>query len=114
MTIFEPGDLVRVPFPHVERAVVVARPALVLAIRDPEAIEPLLWVLMVTNAGRPDWRGDVPIADWRALGLRIPSKVRTAKVSTVEASRASRIGRINASDWRAVLAAVSADLPGTP
>ena len=95
MTIFEPGDLVRVPFPHVERAVMVVRPALVLAVRDAETANQLLWALMVTNAERAAWHGDVVIDDWEALGLLIPSKVRTAKISTVEASRAGRLGHLD-------------------
>lgn len=92
----------RVPYPHIERPVVVPRPAIVLT---QEPIGPgglLIWTAMVTNAARDDWPGDVPIAEAEALGLRIPSKVRTAKIYAVEAAAAAPIGRLDDATWAAV------------
>lgn len=85
----------RVPFPHVERPVLVPRPAIVLT---PKPIGPdglLLWTAMVTNAAREGWPDDVPIPNAKALGLLIPSKVRTAKLFTIEAATAKVIGRLD-------------------
>ena len=101
----------RVPFPHVERAVMVVRPALVLTVRETQVAESLLWVLMVTNAKRPHWHGDVPIDDWERLGLLIPSKVRTAKISTVAAGQAGVIGRLDDRTWKSVVAMVAPFFP---
>jgi mRNA interferase MazF len=42
MPIFETWDIVRVPFPYVERPVRQRRPALVIAAEDPEAAHGLL------------------------------------------------------------------------
>lgn len=100
--IFEAGDIVRVPYPHVERPVVVPRPAVVLtsAAVGPNGL--LIWTMMVTNAAREAWPGDVPIPDAEVLGLRIPSKVRTAKVYTVEAAVARPIGRLDEATWSRV------------
>lgn len=109
-TIFEPGDLVHVQFPHVERNVSVRRPALVIAYYEPGPVSPLLWVLMVTNAKRPDWIGDVSIPDAESQGLLIPSKVRTTKISTVEAGIARRIGRLDSTTWDRVRSIVRATL----
>ncbi|SFP78172.1 mRNA interferase MazF [Sphingomonas rubra] len=94
---FEPGDIVQAPFPHVERAVVVRRPALLLCSFDTDeaAIGLLAWVLMITSARRPRWRGDLDIPDAERLGLIIPSRVRTAKVATVAAIDLVRIGRMD-------------------
>ena len=91
-TIFEPGDIVRVPFPHVERSVVVSRPALVIGVSPlgPDGL--LTWTLMITNAARDPWPGDVLIPDPTTIGLIIPSKVRTAKIAAVETAAAKRIG----------------------
>ena len=94
----------RVPFPHVERAVLVARPALVIARRPTGGDLVLLWTLMITNAVRPGWAGDIGIADWQSIGLLIPSKIRTAKISAVEERAATLLGTIDAATWRAVTA----------
>lgn len=97
MTHFDAGDIVHAPFPHVERAVVVRRPALVLALfrTDDAAVGTLAWVLMITSAARPRWRGDLDIPDAEKLGLIIPSRVRTAKVATIAASDMVRVGRMD-------------------
>ncbi len=94
MTRFEAGDVVRVLFPHVERNVRRSRPALVLT-KAPVGLDDLLiWVAMITNARRKRWPGDILIEDHEAAGLPVPSVVRTAKIATLEATAASRIGRL--------------------
>ncbi len=55
---------------------------------------PLFCALMITNARRPDWPGDILIPDHVAVGLNISCKVRTAKVETVEARFAEHVGRL--------------------
>lgn len=94
--IFEPGDIVRAPFPHVERPVLVPRPALVVTAVPigPDGL--LLWALMITNAARPAWPGDIDIPDASALGLLIPSKIRTAKIAAIETATATHIVRLDA------------------
>lgn len=84
------------PFPHVERAALVPRPALVLT---PQPVGPaglLIWTIMITNALRAAWPDDIIIRDAPGLGLLIPSKVRTAKIAAVEVASATRIGRLDA------------------
>lgn len=95
MTRFEAGDVVRVMFPHVERNVRRARPALVLT-REPIGPQGLLiWAVMITNAARERWPGDVVIADHQAAGLPVSSIVRTTKIATLECRSAARIGRLD-------------------
>lgn len=101
-TIFSAGDIVKAPFPHVERPVSVPRPALVIS---GEPVGPnglLIWTLMITNAERPEWPGDILIPEAERLGLLVPSKIRTAKVAPVETVKASLIGRLDASTLLAV------------
>lgn len=94
MTRFEAGDVVRVLFPHVESNIRRPRPALVLT-REPVGLDgALIWVGMITSARRQRWPGDVPIKDHEAAGLPVPSVVRTAKVATLQAVSATRIGRL--------------------
>jgi mRNA interferase MazF len=73
----------------------VPRPALVLTPRPVGPDGLLLWAVMITNAARSSWPGDVPIVDAERLGLLIPSKIRTAKIVAAETASASRIGRLD-------------------
>ena len=94
MATFEPGDLVRVPFPYTDRPVRQRRPALVVAAGDLVERQGLLWVVMVTSATHRRWPGDVEIADHVACGLPAPSIVRPAKIATIEGRDAAAIGRL--------------------
>lgn len=87
----------------------VPRPALALTSPiGPDGL--LIWTLMITNAARPDWPGDVAIENAEALGLLIPSKVRTAKISAAEIHTATRLGRLDSSTIARVLKLVRAHL----
>lgn len=103
MTSLAPADVVWVPFPFVEEATRRNRPALIIASQlGPGGM--LGWAMMITSARRPDWPGDVRLVDHEALGLPIPSKVRTAKMVTIELREAHKLGRLTDADWRAVTA----------
>ena len=91
-------DVVKVPFPYTNRAVQQSRPALVIGRHNEAGSPDLLWVLMVTSAGNRAWVGDVDISDLAAAGLPATSIVRTAKIATIEAVAAARIGSIALSD----------------
>lgn len=94
MAAFEQGDVVRVPFPYTDGNTRQHRPALVVS-RGPVAGGHLLWVLMITSAENRPWPGDVPLGDaYGACGLPAPSVVRTAKIATIEAAKADRIGHL--------------------
>jgi mRNA interferase MazF len=94
MTHCDPGDIVHAAFPHVGRAAVVRRPALLLCRFDTDDAEvgPLAWMLMITSAERPRRRGDLDIPEAKRLSLIIPSRVRTAKVATVAVADLIRVG----------------------
>lgn len=97
------GDVVWVPFPHVEENRRRARPALI-AVSGVGPGELMCWALMITSAERDEWPGDIRLADHKALGLPIPSKVRTAKIATLEASQASLLSRLPQAEWQAIAA----------
>jgi mRNA interferase MazF len=102
MPIFETWDIVRVPFPYVERPVRQHRPALVIAAGDLEEEHGLVWLAMITSAANRGWRGDVEISDLRAAGLPIPSVVRPLKLATIEAHEAATLGKLPLSDRDAI------------
>ena len=94
----EVWDLVKVPFPYTNRPVQQRRPALVVAILDAPGAPQLLWVLMVTSAANRGWAGDVAVSDMPAAGLPAASVVRSAKIATIEAGDAERIGSLRPND----------------
>ncbi len=98
MTAFRPWDVVKVPFPYTDRPVRQHRPALVIAAGAIEAAHGLLWVLMITSAENRRWNDDVAVSDLDRTGLPAPSVIRCAKVATIEARDAERIGALAQSD----------------
>jgi mRNA interferase MazF len=102
MAIFEEWDIVRVPFPYTDRPVRQRRPALVIAAGEIEVMHGLLWLVMITSAGNRGWPSDVGISDLRTAGLPAPSIVRSAKIATVDARDAQRLGTLPQADREAV------------
>jgi len=107
MASFKPWDVVKVPFPYTDRPVRQHRPALVVAAGDLAAAHGLLWVLMITSADNRRWTEDVPVSDPKAAGLPAPSVVRCAKIATIEADDAERIGILSHADRKEVAGNVS-------
>ncbi len=98
MTGFKLWDVVKVPFPYTDRPVRQYRPALVVAAGRIEAAHGLIWVLMITSAANRGWADDVPISNLKTAGLPVASVIRCAKIATIEASDAERIGRLLRAD----------------
>jgi mRNA interferase MazF len=102
MPIFEVWDIVKVPFPYTDRPIRQNRPALVIAAGKLEATHGLLWLAMITSAANRGWTGDVTISDPQGAGLPIPSIVRAAKLATIKARDAQRLGTLHPADRVAV------------
>jgi mRNA interferase MazF len=102
MPIFDVWDIVKVPFPYTDRPIRQNRPALVIAAGKLEATHGLLWLAMITSAANRGWLGDVIISDLQVAGLPIPSIVRAAKLATIEARDAQRLGTLSPADRVAV------------
>ena len=96
MTSFEAGDIIVVDYPHVETSQIKRRPALVVSTRPIGPNGLVLWAMMITSAANKRWPGDVVIDDYAALGLPIPSVVRTEKISTLESAGAEKISSAGA------------------
>lgn len=95
MAIFRQGDVIKVPFPYTDRPTRQSRPALVVSVGGIEDVHRLLWVVMITSAENRGWPGDVPVNNLGAAGLPVPSVIRTAKLATIEASDATKLGRVS-------------------
>ncbi|MEA1653015.1 type II toxin-antitoxin system PemK/MazF family toxin [Nitrospirillum sp. BR 11164] len=98
MPDFEAWDVIKVPFPYTDRPVRERRPAVVVAANGIQQEHGLLWVLMITSAANRGWPGDVAVSDLVHAGLPAESVVRTAKIATIEAKEAERIGSLPAPD----------------
>lgn len=96
MPTFEQGDVIKVPFPYTDRATRQSRPALVISTRRLEELHGLLWVVMITSAENRRWPDDIPVADLKTAGLPVPSLIRCAKIATIDASHATKLGQVSA------------------
>lgn len=100
-----PFDVVVVPFPYVDRLAEKRRPALVVSAPLLAERYGLVWLAMITSAANARWDCDVEISDLELAALPAPSRVRPAKVATVDEGRIlRRIGCLNAADAGAVKA----------
>jgi mRNA interferase MazF len=112
MPVFEAWDIVRVPFPYADRPVRRRWPALVIAADELGTAHGLLWLAMITSAQHRGWLGDVVISDLDRAGLPAPSIVRPAKIATIEARDAGRLGTLPPTDRGAVRAHLRERLAG--
>ena len=110
MPIFEPGDVIKVPFPYTDRATRQSRPALVVSTARLEDLHGLLWVVMIPSAANRGWPDDVAVAKLTMAGLPVPSLIRCAKIATIEASHGSKLGKISAAQFRRVTGTIAREL----
>ena len=103
MPNFRQGDVVKVPFPYTDRATRQHRPALVVSAGG-------MWVTMITSAENRGWIGDVPVQDLKRAGLPVASIIRTAKLATIEADDATRLGTLRPGNLAAVLEEIKSEL----
>ena len=102
MRTFERGDVIKVPFPYTDRATRQSRPALVVSTARLKDLHGLLWVVMVTSAENRGWPDDVPVTNLKMAGLPSPSLIRSAKIATIDAADASKLGQVSAAQLRLV------------
>ena len=102
MRTFERGDVIKVPFPYTDRATRQSRPALVVSTARLKDLHGLLWVVMITSAENRGWPDDVPVTNLKMAGLPSPSLIRSAKIATIDAADASKLGQVSAAQLRLV------------
>ena len=70
----------------------------------------LLWAMMIASAANRRWPDDLAIGDLKSAGLPAPSVIRTAKIATIEAADAAKLGRVPQALFRQVASRLSANL----
>lgn len=104
---FEQGDVVKVPFPYTSRPTRQFRPALVVSVDNANSGFGLLWVVMITSAENRGWPGDIALTELDGTGLPVASVIRTAKIATIEAGDATRLGQVGPDAHRQALARIA-------
>ena len=89
-------------FPYTDRATRQSRPALVVSTARLKDLHGLLWVVMITSAENRGWPDDVPVTNLKMAGLPSPSLIRSAKIATIDAADASKLGQVSAAQLRLV------------
>ena len=102
MRTFERGDVIKVPFPYTDRATRQSRPVLVVSTARLKDLHGLLWVVMITSAENRGWPDDVPVTNLKMAGLPSPSLIRSAKIATIDAADALKLGKVSAAQLRLV------------
>ena len=113
MATFKQGDVIKVPFPYTDRATRQSRPALVVSSGGIEDAHGLLWVVMITSAENRRWVADLEVNNLAAAGLPAPSMIRTAKIATIEAADATRLGKLSPPLLRQVMSRIVQELGHT-
>lgn len=107
--IFDPFDVVAVPFPFTDRQAFKRRPALVLSSNQFNRTHDQSILAMITST-TGSWPSDVTVDDWREAGLSFPCKVRF-KLFTLDNSLVIRkIGSLSDKDSRVARRALSQHL----
>ncbi|MDA8261177.1 MAG: type II toxin-antitoxin system PemK/MazF family toxin [Betaproteobacteria bacterium] len=100
---YECFDVVVVPFPFTDSAASKRRPALVLSNEKVFNLPAGHGVMaMITTAGNAAWPLDVAISDGNAAGLTAASLVRMKLFTLDNRYILRRLGRLSASDRKAV------------
>lgn len=100
--IYNQFDVVRVPFPFVDRSEVKWRPALVLSIAEMFNIPAGHSVMaMITSSIRHNWPLDYEVLDRVSAGLPVPSAVRFKLFTLDHRLIGSVLGRLGAEDSNA-------------
>ena len=100
--IFEPFDVVVVPFPFTDREAERRRPAVIVSSHEFNATHEQSVLAMITTAGGGEWPSDVAIRDWNEAGLSVPCKVRLKLFTLDDALILRRAGALSDRDAQAV------------
>jgi mRNA interferase MazF len=65
---------------------------------------------MITSAENRGWPGDVAITNLAEAGLPAASVIRAAKIATIDATDATKLGKVSAAQLRKVVARIGREI----
>ena len=113
---YRPGDIVVTLFPFADQALAKERPAVVCA--GPWVVSDTIeicWVAMITTTELKGWRGDIEVPDIRAVGLPVPSIIRTLKIACIDTGAITKkLGSLDTETQHGVQDQIRAHLSAFP
>lgn len=102
MMTYKSGDVILVQFPFSDLSKSKQRPALVLTTTSYSRNLSLITIAMITSQiDQVSIGGDLLLSDWKKAGLLHPSRLRLAKVATVEVELIKkRLGTLSSADQK--------------
>ncbi len=87
MTGYKEGDIALVPFPFTDLSTTKQRPALILSVVVSKSYPSIFIAAMITSQIESEMiSGDYLIKEWKKSGLIAESKIRLAKIVSLEES----------------------------
>ncbi len=97
--LYQPWDIVLVPFPYTDQNYTKVRPTLVVSTEILSRKTGKYFLAMITNAKHAPVYGDVQVSDLKLAGLPSDSIVRPSKMATFEEPTfVKRIGTLSTID----------------
>ncbi len=109
--IYEPFDVVVVPFPFSDSPKGKVRKALVLTSKSMNKKNGATTLMMITSRKNSEWMGDVALQDWATAGLKKPCFVRFKFFTAGNELIREKVGSLLATDRGAVTSAMRMFLP---
>jgi mRNA interferase MazF len=93
--VYNPFDIVKVPFPFTDQYAVKHRPALVISSEQYQVNYGHCILMMITSAKQSTWIDDIEIENLSMTGLTYPSKIRFKIFSLESLLISSKLGTLD-------------------
>ena len=98
--VYEPGDVVFLPFPYRDQLAESVRPAVIVSRTDFNQRGDVIVAAVTTHPARLST--DVTLLDWQAAKLLKPSTVRVLIATVADVRIVHHVGHLTDRDWAAV------------
>lgn len=96
--IYNPFDVVELPFPFSDLSASKKRKALVISSKQFNEKSGAITVVMITSRANSDWPGDVELIEWHKAGLKKPCYIRLKFFTADKAMFIGKVGSLAKKD----------------
>lgn len=96
--IYNPFDVVELPFPFSDLSASKKRKALVISSKQFNETSGAVTVVMITSRANSDWPGDVELNDWGKAGLKKPCYIRLKFFTADKSMFIGKVGTLSKKD----------------